>query len=49
MTFFIEPLSIVGKNNKIEALKVAEEQEVNRIIREISEFIVENSDIAISN
>lgn len=44
MTFFIEPISIIEKNNNIEELKSRETHEINRIIQEICSDIADNID-----
>lgn len=42
LTFFIEPISIIEKNNHIEELKLREEEEINRIILDVCNKIREN-------
>ncbi|WP_022853892.1 endonuclease MutS2 [Thermodesulfatator atlanticus] len=42
-TVFIEPLEIVQITNEIEALKREEEREIERILREVSEEIAQNT------
>lgn len=41
-TLFIEPLSVVKLNNRLQALRLQEEEEVNRILRELSEKLAQD-------
>jgi DNA mismatch repair protein MutS2 len=41
-TLFIEPLSVVKLNNRLYALRLQEEEEVNRILRELSQRLAED-------
>lgn len=41
-TLFIEPLSVVKLNNRLQALRLQEEEEVNRILRELSERLAQD-------
>ncbi|WP_038058460.1 endonuclease MutS2 [Thermus amyloliquefaciens] len=41
-TLFIEPLSVVKLNNRLQALRLQEEEEVNRILRELSETLAQD-------
>lgn len=44
-TLFIEPLSVVKLNNRLQALRLGEEEEVNRILRELSERLAEDEGV----
>ncbi len=44
-TLFIEPLSVVKLNNRLQALRLQEEEEVNRILRELSERLAEDEGV----
>lgn len=48
-TVFIEPASVVQLNNKIKDLQASEIQEINRILKKLSESVNENRDILLSN
>ncbi len=48
-TVFMEPTSVVMLNNKIKELHAEEMQEINRILKKLSEMVNENRDILISN
>ena len=48
-TVFIEPASVVQLNNKIKDLHASEIQEINRILKKLSEIVNENKDILLSN
>ncbi|MFN4071578.1 MAG: endonuclease MutS2, partial [Thermus caldifontis] len=41
-TLFIEPLSVVKLNNRLQALRFQEEEEVNRILRELSQALAQD-------
>nr|WP_279232309.1 endonuclease MutS2 [Thermus albus] len=41
-TLFIEPLSVVKLNNRLQSLRFQEEEEVNRILRELSEALAQD-------
>ncbi|GGM98614.1 endonuclease MutS2 [Thermus composti] len=41
-TLFVEPFSVVKLNNRLQALRLAEEEEVNRILRELSERLAQD-------
>ncbi len=41
-TLFIEPLSVVRLNNRLYALRAAEEEEVNRILRALSQTLAQD-------
>ena len=42
-TVFVEPMSVVNNNNEIRDLKNKEEQEIERILAELSSYVAENS------
>ncbi|WP_243094521.1 endonuclease MutS2 [Thermus thalpophilus] len=44
-TLFVEPLSVVKLNNRLQALRLQEEEEVNRILRELSERLAEDEGV----
>lgn len=48
-TVFMEPTSVVMLNNKIKDLHSSELQEVNKILRKLSEMVNENKDVLLSN
>lgn len=48
-TVFIEPASVVQLNNKIKDLRANEIQEINKILKKLSEKVYENKDILLSN
>lgn len=48
-TLFIEPVSVVDMNNKLSELKKAEKVEIERILRELTEFVVTYADTIINN
>lgn len=48
-TTFIEPMEIVSINNKITALKVEENEEVRRILKELTNLVLLQEDEIISN
>lgn len=48
-TVFMEPTSVVQLNNKIKDLHSAEMQEINRILKKLSEIVNEHKDILASN
>lgn len=48
-TVFMEPTSVVHINNKIKDLHAKEIQEINRILKKLSEVVNENRDILMSN
>ncbi len=48
-TVFMEPTSVVMLNNKIKELHSDELQEINRILKKLSEMVNENRDILLSN
>jgi len=41
-TLFVEPLSVIKLNNRLYALRLEEEEEVNRILRELSERLAQD-------
>ncbi|MCS7218612.1 MAG: endonuclease MutS2 [Thermus sp.] len=41
-TLFVEPLSVVKLNNRLQALRLQEEEEVGRILRELSERLAQD-------
>ena len=43
-TLFIEPMTVVGKNNELRRLIVAEQQEILRILTDLSTGVAQNSD-----
>ncbi|RTI08026.1 endonuclease MutS2 [Thermus scotoductus] len=45
-TLFIEPLSVVKLNNRLQALRLQEEEEVNRILRELSEALAADEELS---
>lgn len=49
MTFFIEPIAVIEKNNAIETLKIQEEQEVFKILSELSSLVLVEKDIILNN
>lgn len=49
MTFFIEPIAVIEKNNAIETLKIQEEQEVFKILSNLSSLVLAEKDIILNN
>ena len=45
-TLFLEPLSVVKLNNRLQALRLQEEEEVNRILRELSEALAADEELS---
>ncbi|MFX6186346.1 endonuclease MutS2, partial [Acinetobacter baumannii] len=45
-TLFIEPLSVVKLNNRLQTLRLQEEEEVNRILRELSEALAADEELS---
>ena len=48
-TLFIEPMSIVDMNNELRQLKLSEQEEIARILSELSSFVGEVSEEIVSN
>lgn len=48
-TLFIEPMSIVDMNNELRQLRLVEQEEIERILAELSSFVGEISNEIISN
>ncbi len=48
-TLFIEPMAVVELNNKLRQYQVAESQEVERILRELSASVAEQAPIMLTN
>ncbi len=48
-TVFMEPAAVVEANNKIAALHIKEKEEIQKILRELSYMVAENSGIITSN
>ena len=44
-TLFVEPAFVVESNNKIRELKVQEQEEIQRILKDLSEQVAENSGV----
>ena len=44
-TLFIEPFSVVKLNNRLQALRLKEEEEVNRILRDLSERLAKDEGV----
>ena len=44
-TLFVEPAFVVESNNKIRELRVQEQEEINRILKELTEEVADNSKI----
>lgn len=48
-TIFIEPMSVVAANNEIRALQNQEEQEIQKILAELTEEVGEHADVILGN
>ncbi|MCL1936304.1 MAG: endonuclease MutS2 [Defluviitaleaceae bacterium] len=48
-TVFIEPVAVVNLNNKIKELLLAEKEEIDKILKNLSEVVTENHDILKNN
>lgn len=48
-TLFVEPIAVVEQNNQIRELQSREQHEIDRILREFSARVGENSDLLLTN
>ncbi|MCH5180407.1 MAG: endonuclease MutS2 [Erysipelotrichales bacterium] len=48
-TVFIEPSAIVEINNKIASLKIEEQDEISKILRRLTEIVLDKKDVVINN
>ena len=48
-TLFIEPMGVVGANNEIKSLENMEEQEIQKILAELTTYVGENSETIFQN
>lgn len=49
LTLFVEPQAVVNLNNELKQLEIAEAREIERILAELSERVMQNSDELIIN
>ena len=49
MTLFIEPMSVVTLNNQLRELENEELKEIERILKELSEYVHDNAEVLLNN